>query len=422
LASRLALFGGPRAVPEGMVKPWPEIRQEDKDAVMRVLERGQLWGGAAPETKALEGEWAAWQGARYCLSANSGTAALHMAVAAAGVEPGDEVIVTPFTWTSSATAILHHNAVPVFADIEPRTYNISAAAIEKAITPSTKALIVVHLYGLAADMEPILAVARQHNLALVEDCCQSHGALYKGRKVGSFGDVAAFSLNGNKNLAAGEGGLLVTNDERVYEEAARVQQFGERRMKDGSREYNAYGMGWMYRLTEMTAAFARSQLTRLDETTEHIQENARYLTAGLSDIEGFDTPYVPEGYKHVFYRYNLHFLPEELGLDVPVEEYVGKVRAALAAEGVALGRAEFLVPAMTLFQERRGYGKGCPWDCAHYRGAVTYNPGDYPVAQDTYRRVAGPVGLTPPNGRGLMDAYLESFHKVFANLDEILNA
>src|SRR3954454_12078231 len=122
--SHLALSGGQRAVPDGLAQPWPEVRQSDKEAVMRVLDRGVLWGGQAPEVRALEQEWAAWVGREYCLATNSGTAALHMAVAAVGVQPGDEVITTPFSWTSTATCILHHNAIPVFADIDPHTYNI----------------------------------------------------------------------------------------------------------------------------------------------------------------------------------------------------------------------------------------------------------------------------------------------------------
>jgi perosamine synthetase len=422
IKNKLAISGGPRAVADGMIQSWPEIRPEDKAAVMRVLDRGVMWGGEAPEISALEREWANYVGAKYCLGANSGTAALHMAVAGVGVGPGDEVITTPFSWTSTATCILHHNAIPVFADIDPRIYNIDPARIEAKVTPRTRAIIVVHLYGLAADLDPILELAKRHNLAVIEDCCQSHGAEYKGKKIGTFGDVGVFSLNGNKNLAAGEGGLLVTNNEHVWQEAAAVQQFGERRVKDGTREYNAYGMGWMYRMTEMTAAFARSQLSRLDEITDTIRENAHYLTQGLQDITGFSTPYVPENRKHVYYRYSLHFTPDRLGLTIPLEAYVRKVRSALAAEGVGLARWEFVIPAMTLFQQKQGYGKGCPWTCGHYHGEVIYNPEDYPVTLDTVNRILAPIGLTPPNSRPLMDAYIEAFHKVYDNLEEVLAA
>jgi len=339
-----------------------------------------------------------------------------------GIGPGDKVITTPFSWTSTATCILHHNAIPVFADIDPRTYNIDPVKIEERITPRTKAIIPVHLYGLPADMDRILDIASRHDLVVIEDCCQAHGAEYQGRKVGTFGDVAAFSLNGNKLFSAGEGGLLITNSEHIWQEAARVQQFGERRVRDGTREYNAYGMGWMYRLTEMTAAFARSQLARLDEIIGAVRRNAQRLTRGISDIRGFLTPCEPEGYKHVYYRYSLHFTPERLGIDMPVEDYMRKVRAALAAEGVSLSRAEFIIPAMTLFQERRGYGLGCPWTCAHYSGDVEYRAEDYSVALNTIKSILAPTGLMPPNGNELMDRYIEAIQKVFANLNEVLAA
>src|SRR6185437_11694218 len=204
----LALFGGPRTVAANGVAAWPNVTEQDKAAVMRVLERGVLWVAAAPEVAALEREWAAYTGSRYCLATNSGTAALHMAVAAAGVEPGDEVITTPLSWTSTATCILHHNAIPIFADIAPLTFNIDPQRIAERISPRTRAILPVHLYGLAADMDPILALAERHRLKVIEDCCQAHAARYRGRTVGALGHLGASSFNGNKNLPGGEGGAL----------------------------------------------------------------------------------------------------------------------------------------------------------------------------------------------------------------------
>jgi len=416
----LALFGGPRSVPDGMVRPWPDIRQEDKDAVMAVLDRGVLWGAAAPEATKLQEEWAAWLGRKYCLATNSGTAALHMAVAAAGVEPGDEVITTPVSWTSTATCILHHNAIPVFADIDPTTMNIDPKRVEEKITDRTKAIIPVHLFGLAADMDPIMALADKHGLMVIEDACQAHGALYNGKQAGTIGQLAAFSLNGSKNLSAGEGGLFVTDDEYLWQEAARLQQFGEKRRTDGAREYNAYGMGWMYRTTEMSAAFARSQLRRLDEYNERIRENAHHLTGLLSTLKGIRTPVEPEGYKHNYFFYKVQYWPEDLGLDVPISHFASKVNAALQAEGVVLGRGEFVIPTMTLFQEKRGYGKGCPWTCGHYGREIVYRAEDYPCAVEAVERVIGLVGTKPPNGKQLMERYARAFEKVFGALDRVL--
>ena len=415
----LALLGGPPAVPEGALRPWPEIHQEDKDAVMRVLDRGVLWGAAAPEVSALQEEWVAYVGARHCLVTNSGTAALHMAVAAAGVEPGDEVITTPLSWTSTATCILHHNAIPIFADIDRATYTIDPDRIAEKITPRTRAILPVHLYGLPAEMDAIMALAQRYGLNVFEDCCQAHGAQYRGRQVGSIGHLGAFSFNGNKNLPGGEGGALVMDDEGLWQEAARVQQFGEARRTDGAREYNAYGMGWMYRTTEMTAAFVRSQLTRLDAITAHIRANAHYLTRHLSGIAGLHTPLEPPDRTHVFFRYVLQFVPEELGLDVPLGPSTEKIRRALQAEGVAIGRAEFVIPGMTLFREKRGYGKGCPWTC-QYGQPIEYHAEDYPQAVHAIDSIIPIMGLTPPNDEAVMAGYVRAFEKVFGRLSQVL--
>lgn len=415
----LALFGGPRAIPDGVIRPWPEISPEDKDAVLRVLDRGTLWGAAAPEVSALQEEWARYVGSRYCLATNSGTAALHMAVAAAGVEPGDEVITTPLSWTSTATCILHHNAIPIFADIDLATFNLDPARVEEKITPRTRAIIPVHLYGLAAPMDDIMRIAGRHGLKVIEDCCQAHAATSRGRPVGTIGQLGAFSFNGNKNLPGGEGGALVTDDEETWQAAARVQQFGEARRTDGDREYNAYGMGWMYRTTEMTAAFVRSQLTRLEAITEAIRANAHDLGQRLSGLPGLLLPSEPAEDRHVFFRYVPRFVPDELGLDVPVGEATAKVRRALVAEGVPLGRAEFVIPGMTLFREKRGYGKGCPWTC-QYQQPIEYRAEDYPNAVRAIDSIIPLRGLTPPNDRHTMDRYARAFAKVFGHLERVL--
>jgi perosamine synthetase len=415
----LSIFGGPPVVGEGAVQPWPQVVAADKEAVMGVLERGVLWGAAAPEAMALQEEWAAYVGARHCLVTNSGTAVLHMAVAAAGVQPGDEVITTPMSWSSTATSILHHNAIPVFADIDPETYTLDPKQIEAKITPRTRAILPVHLYGLPADMDGIMAVAEKHGLKVIEDCCQAQAARYNGRSVGTLGHIGAFSFNGNKNLPGGEGGALVTDDEEAWDMAARVQQFGERRRTDGEREYNVYGMGWMYRGTEMTNAFIRSQFTRLADTTARIQANAAYLSEHLAGIPGLRLPHVPSDRTHVYFRYVAEFVPEEVGLDVEPGPASEKVREALRAEGVGLGRAEFLLPRMTLFQEQEGYGRGCPWTCC-YGEPIEYRPEDYPHASSAVDRVIPLMGLTPPNDETLMAAYVRAFEKVFSQLERVV--
>ena len=203
---KLAIHGGKRAVPAGTVRNWPPIADIDRQYVLASLDGENHAFG--PNCTRLEEEFAAWNGNRYAITTNSGTAALHMAVAAVGCGAGDQVIVTAYSWSSSATCILHHNCIPVFVDIDYGTMNIDVSRIEAAITPRTKAIIVVHLHGLAVDMQAVLRIARRHKLAVIEDACQSHGATFQGRKVGTWGDCAAFSLNQNKSLCSGGGRLV----------------------------------------------------------------------------------------------------------------------------------------------------------------------------------------------------------------------
>ena len=204
--AKLAINGGPATVPGGIHTVWPKIGDDDKKMVMECLDSGILTGPYGPQLRGAEIEFAEFVGAEYCLMTNSGTSALHMAIAAAGIGPGDEVILPSFTFLATALAVLHQNAVPIFADIDPGTFNIDPRKIEEKINPKTKAVIPVHLHGLCADMDPILEIARANNLLVIEDCAQAHGARYKGRNAGSMGDAAIFSVQASKNLPVGEGG------------------------------------------------------------------------------------------------------------------------------------------------------------------------------------------------------------------------
>ncbi|MBL4818080.1 MAG: aminotransferase class V-fold PLP-dependent enzyme, partial [Deltaproteobacteria bacterium] len=206
---------------------WPVITDADKQAVMAVLERGVLSGPLSPEVTALEREFADYLGVKYCLATNSGTAALHIALAALEVKPGDEVIVPAFTFIATAMAVLQQGAMPIFADIELESFGLDPESFERAITPKTKAVIPVHLHGMPCDISRINEIAKAHDIAVIEDACQAHGATYQNQKVGTFGKLAAFSLQSSKNLACGEGGLLVTNDESCYKRAAQFRMFGE---------------------------------------------------------------------------------------------------------------------------------------------------------------------------------------------------
>ncbi len=291
--SNLAYFGGSKTVPDGLQVRWPVITEEDKRAVMAVLERGTLWGANAPEATAFQNEWAEYIGSQYCIALNSGTAALHCAVAAAGIGPGDEVITSAFSFLASATAIMHSNGVPIFVDIDPRIFNLDVRQVEAKITPRTKAIVAVDIHGVPADYDELRAVAEKHNLVLIEDACQAHGSLYKGVKAGKLGAMGAFSLNTTKNLPGGEGGLFVTDSAEFHGKANMTRIFGEYIEPGKGRSYKAYTLGWHYRTQEMPAAFARSQLKRLDTYVANAQRNGQYLTEVLNTIDGVTPPYIP---------------------------------------------------------------------------------------------------------------------------------
>jgi perosamine synthetase len=396
-APRLAAAGGTPAVPDGTFRPWPTIDETDRRMVLASLDGESHAFG--PNCVALEREFAAWNGNRHALTTNSGTAALHMCVAACGCGTGDEVIVPAYSWSSSATCVLQHNAIPVFVDIDWDTMNLDTRAVEKAITPRTRAVIAVHLHGLAVEMEGLLEVAKKHGLKVIEDACQAHGATYRGRKVGTLADCAAFSLNQNKSLCSGEGGMFVTDDDGILERAKMLWSFGETRRPVESRDYHVYAMGWMYRNNDLTAAFGRAQLAKLDGNLARQIANAQLLSRELAGTPGLILPTVPADCGHTWYNYVLRFDLEALRPPLPPAEARDALVEAIKAEGVPLSVWQrSILPAMTVFQARNGYGKGCPWSCPH-AAPVSYDQAQYPVSRrhsDTHACVV--QALRAPNG------------------------
>lgn len=424
--SALAIHGGAPAVqPGAIVERWPLVHEDDIAAVVATLRGGRLSWINDDNVPALERAWAGYVGVRHCLALNSGTAALHAAVAAAGVEPGDEVLVPALTFLASASAVIHHQGVPVFVDVDPRTFTIDPAQIAGKIGPRTRAIIAVHLHGLPADMDAVLAIARRHGLAVIEDACQAPGALYKGRMTGALGDLAAFSIMAGKNLpTAGEGGLLTTDDGELRDRADMVKMFGERVRPGEEREYNALTLGWNYRFSSILAAFTLSQLRRLDETTARVQEAARYLARELSKIPGLVPPLVPPDRTHVYHHFRFRLDPQAAGLDLPAGVLRKAVQDLMAAEGVPLVEYQNRpVPGQLLFQQRRGYGKGCPWSCGHAGREAVYDIGDYPQTLDVIRGsllIGHRLCMASFLERGNLDLYLAAFHKVFDHRDELV--
>ncbi|HUT25210.1 MAG TPA: DegT/DnrJ/EryC1/StrS family aminotransferase [Sumerlaeia bacterium] len=418
MTNELAIFGGKKAVPDGTVKPWPPIDRSDREAVLASLEGGNHTYG--PNCTALERELAEWNGNKFAINTNSGTAALHMAVAACGCGAGDRVIVPAYSWSSSATCVIHHNAIPVFVDVDFDTMCIDIDRIEAAVTPTTKAIIVVHLHGLAVDMERIMAIARKRGLKVIEDACQAHGAAWKGRKAGTWGDCAAFSFNQNKCLCGGEGGALLTDNEEIYEAARSVWSFGETRSPVQKRDYHAYALGWMYRSNDLSAAFARAQLAKLDSYLRTQRENAAVLLEELKGTPHLIAPSEPRGCAHNWYNFTCRIDSDAARLGGERSRLRDAVMRALNEEGVPVGVWQsFILPAMTVFQAKNAYGRGCPWSCPGAED-VDYDPTRFPIAQrhtDTHFGMTTP--LRAPNGPEAAKAIAAGIRKVFENLDRI---
>jgi dTDP-4-amino-4,6-dideoxygalactose transaminase len=305
---------------------WPIWDEHEEQALLRALRSGK-WGVDGEETEAFEQEFAGALGVRFALTVTNGTAALEAALRAAGVGYGDEVIVPPYTFVATASAVLLVGAVPVFADIDPETYCLDPRAAEAAITPRTRAIIPVHLAGNPADLDGLCAVAERHGLTLIEDACQAHGARWGNRSVGSVGDLGCFSFQSSKNINSGEGGAITTNDPELL---ARAWSFKNCGRTHGGLWYQHDSLGDNLRMSQFQGAILRAQLTRMEDWAERRAANGTYLFQGLRDVGGL----LPQGIYDPVTRHGFHFIltryqPEAFG-DWPRERFT----AALRAEGI----------------------------------------------------------------------------------------
>lgn len=275
----------------------PYIGEDEIKEVVKVLKSGELSQGRWVER--FEKEFANFTHTKFAIATSSGTTALHLSLLALGIKKGDEVITTPFTFIASVNAILYVGAKPVFVDIDPKTFNINPDLIKERITDKTRAILPVHLFGLAADMKKILSVAKKHNIFVLEDAAQAHGAKINNQVVGSFGNLAAFSFYPTKNMTTGEGGMITTSDENLAKAIRKLRNHGM------EKRYYHDILGFNFRMTNMQAAIGVHQLKKLNGFNRKRIENAQFLTQHLSGVEGIQPPFIPKGSTHVFHQYTI---------------------------------------------------------------------------------------------------------------------
>lgn len=366
-------------------RPFPEYRtigEEEKRAVMAVLDSGVLsqfvgvWGPdfyGGPRVRALETAWAEYFGARHAVSMNSATSGLYAAVGAAGVGPGDEVIVSPYTMSASAAAALVYGAIPVFADIEPATFCLDPASVRALITSRTKAIIAVDLFGHPAAWDELRQLVRGTDIVLIEDAAQAPGARDRGRWAGTLGDIGVYSLNYHKTIHSGEGGVVVTDDSRLAERLQLIRNHGEAVVKAKGETDLVNLVGFNYRMTEIEAAIALEQLKKLEDLVVPRVRAADYLTAKLAGAPGITPPAVRPDVRHGYYVYALKFDAAAAGMSR------GRFAEALRAEGIPVN-VGYVEP---LYRQPM------------YRAGIAFGAAGFPFRQAGRERVEYPDGLCP---------------------------
>jgi len=424
MTSKLALLGGPKAVKSdpGDIFKWPIITKEDEEAVLEVLREGKM--SQTDVTQKFEQEFAEWLGMKYALAHNNGTAAIHAALFGLGIGVGDEIICPSITYWASCLPAYSLGATVVFADIDPDTLNIDPNDIEKRITPRTKAIMVVHYLGMPADMDAIMEIAKKYNLKVIEDCSHAHGAKYKGRMVGTFGDVAAFSLMSGKSLACGEGGILVTNDRRIYERAIIFGHYERHKYAITCSDLKAgAGLPWggyKYRMHQLTSAVCRVQLKYYPERMAEIDKAMNYFWDLLEGVPGLRSHRPPKGSgttKGGWYAPHGIYVKEELG-GLSITRFCEAVRAEGAPCVPGCNLPLHLHP---LFNTIDVYHHGKPTRIANLPEGVDIRepPGSLPVSESINRRV-----FTVPWFKKfkpeIIEEYAEAYRKVAENYEELL--
>jgi perosamine synthetase len=333
------------------------LGNEEIDLLKEVIASGVLNSTKGTKVERFEKDFAAYYGVPFCSALASGTAAIHAALIALDLNPMDEVITTPITDMGAITPIIYQGCVPVFADVDPFSYNLTAETMKRHITPKTKAIVVTHLFGNPCEMDAIMALAKQHKIAVIEDCAQAFLAEYHGKKVGTIGDIGAFSMQQGKHMTTGEGGIVITNNPDY---ARRMKLFVNKAWGYGDKNPDHYFLALNYRLTELQGAVAIAQLKKLKQVVDQRQKMAARLDAAIGSIGGFTIPKPPKNSTHVYWKYCIDVDKETLGFDVT------ELANQLKSFGIASAPRYIQKPAFR---------------CQIIREAVTFGKSKYPFEE-----------------------------------------
>lgn len=427
--ARLAIKGG-KPVRSELFKAYNTIGEEEKSAVLKVLEKGnlsQFLGGwhkdffGGPMVQQFEKEWTRVFNVKHSITVNSNTSGLFTAIAACGIKPGDEVIVSPYTMSASAIAPLVYGAVPVFADIDLDNFGLCPESIETKITSRTKAIIVVHIFGNPARMDEIMAIANKHNLFVIEDCAQAPLAKYKDRYVGTIGDIGIFSLNYHKHIHTGEGGVLITNNEILSQKIQLIRNHAENSVHAMGFQTEMNLFGFNYRMTEIEAAIGIEQLKKLPQLVEDRIQNANYFAEKIGQISGIKAPFIESNSTHVYYKQPFKFDKNIIGVhrNKFIEAIKAEIPSAILREDTPLIESGYVKPLylLPIFQNRATH---CAFNCIKYQGEVNYNLGSCPnVEKLHFEELFSHEYMRPGMSKDDMDEVISAFYKVVENIDEL---
>ena len=375
------------------------LSEEEQQEVLKVMKSQMLTLLHGEYVSKFEEEFARYIGVKHAIAVNTGTAALHMSIAALNIGPGDEVIVPPFTFIASASSILHNNAIPIFADIDNKSYTLDPNSVREKITEKTKAILPVHLAGICADMSELMDIGSDNGISIIEDAAQSIGTRCYKKKVGSIGHLGCFSFYPSKNMTTGEGGMITTNDDELAEQCRLLRHHGE-------PEWYVYNrLGYNYRMTEIQGAIGRVQLKKIDSFISMRNKNAKYLSKATSNLNGISPPFIPE-YCEPAFNYWIGRLDTGV-LGITKSQFLKR-----------FPRSKVLYPKplykTKLFQEKIAYSKGCPWSCPFYNKEINYKEVYLPIVEKVTQEIFA-LDIHPKISKESLDENIEIMTKISEN-------